>query len=98
MSPDVLPPCDVRFSHATQGEWPFGNLEADPLRILCKILIALITKTGQFIADFQPNITDLSDFSEAWPVLADISWFWPILTKETHDFFDKIKAGEFTLR
>ena len=29
-----------------------------------------------------------------WPILDD---FWPILAKETPQFFDRIKAGEFTL-
>ena len=49
----------------------------------------ILADFSQFLADLEPI---LADFSR---LLAD---FLPILAKETPEFFDKIKAGEFTLK
>ena len=47
------------------------------------------------LAKFEPNLADFSHcVADFEPILA---YFEPILAKETPEFFDEIKAGEFTL-
>ena len=42
----------------------------------------------------KPNFSQSQPILRFWPIS---SRFWPILAKETPEFLDKIKAGQFTL-